>query len=451
MKLLRLVMCAAAFAIVEKMAFAEDIDIRAVQAKLAESESRLAGLQDRVKPKTANANIAGAPDAILSINKNAVVSVGGTVNTRYYYHNIRLDGEYDGDGRQVPFGRRHNYRMGDLLVSDAKLRVTVDVNEHFDAYLQVDLQSSDNVGSDNAEIYWVRWKNICNSGFGLKVGRDALVFGQEGYGVLANWTNGIGDGIGRALSWIDNGWIPLHNGWDIDRVTQITPYWEGLDGRLRVEVMFAQKVNNSLGSFGLNRTSNLYRIGPDEPDPDDPDSIVDTTSPVIWKSKNWGIGTMSARINYMPVEGLNLQASIINYHDQKPIVDIINKNNTALSLGFNWTPRFMPKMTLWGQWIHGWNVNYGDARQSNAINAGLAFAFNEQFNIFAQGDYLNSKDNSLRDSGWASYIGAQYALGYGVSLEAGWRHEAIKFFAMDSNTRRKALGDTLYAHVGFDF
>ena len=461
MKLLRLAMCVAVFAIVGKVAISEDVDVRSLQAKLADQEARLNDLQAKVNYKEANANVAGAPANVLSLRKNAVVSIGGTVNTRYFYHNVRYK---DGEGNTIA-----KVNEGNLDISDAKLEVKVDVNEHFDAYLKVDLISSasnhitatgaaafTNQHSDNAQYYWVRWKNICNSGFGVLVGRQDLVFGHgQAYGILNNWVKGPGDGYylsRNSASPAGTFGTPAHNQWDIGRVTQVTPYWEGLDGKLKIEVMFAQKADNN-GAFGsypnTNRPLNVYR---------------DANSGILsYKSRNYGLGTMSARIGYTPIAGLDLHASIVNFYDKAPArattypyagSELTSKNNTALALGFKYKPCFMPKLNIHGQWIHGWNVNYVDDLSSDVANLTVAYDFTESFNFFVQGDYLRSKygnNSSRKDTGWASYVGARYKIGYGVALEGGWRHESVKYRNALGNVNTRVKADTLYAHLGFDF
>jgi hypothetical protein len=564
-------MCVAAFAVVGKIALSEDIDVRSLQQKLAAQEARLNDLQAKVN---AGAYASGSEvEGILSANKNAVLTIGGTVNTRYYYRdgktsggdvdytnlsgatlgnpainngntfnyddtglvnatgntsiansgaNIAANGifsvaqndvvgigsifemrdvdgdligpgvRYYGDGTEVNYRQAANwgYRLpaginrsraaqGDLKVSDAKLTVKIDVNDYFDAFLKIDLQSSvgEQYSSDNAEAYWVRWKNVCNSGFGLKVGRDALVFGEGvGTGVLGDWTAGAGDGLSD-LAW--DGFAaelarPLHNGWDIGRITQITPYWESQDGKFGFEVSLFQNANKDWGRMNLGSPKTTYFDGNK------------------WKSTNYGLGSASARIRFRPVEGLLLSASVVNWHDKSAnkfggTYDTNKKDNTAVDLAFSYRPAFFNKLNIWGEWLHGWDVGNIKGIDSDAVNLGFSLDLNESWTVFVQGDYLNSRgygkavnfialddanDNVLipedsilgygygydKAKAWAAYAGLQYKLPYGVSLEAGWKYEEIKWSgnrlnrAADYKVKTAKLkGHTVYAHLGFDF
>ncbi|MDR1613567.1 MAG: hypothetical protein LBT97_12415, partial [Planctomycetota bacterium] len=66
---------------------------------------------------------------------------------------------------------------------------------------------------------------------------------------------------------------------------------------------------------------------------------------------------------------------------------------------------------------------------------------------------------------WSSYIGVKYTLPYGVNAEIGWKHEEIKWkdgayysrpndgeaLVKNKIKSTKVRGDTIYAHLGFDF
>ncbi len=465
MKFMRLAMCVAAFAVIGKVALSEDVDVRALQAKLAAQEARLADLQSRVNYNEANANYAGAPEAIVSLNKNACVTIGGNLNTRYFYRNAKIDSTYRnadptvaGDSAATEPGvykRRAKINQSDLVIADAKLYVQIDVNDYFDAFIQMDLQSSNDSKSDNAEKYYVRWKNICNSGFGVKVGRDALVFGEDqGMGILGSYTKN-GDGAFKdgqwstslatmaadygGMMWGGGSFLPAHNYWDQGRIIQVTPYWEGLDGKFKAEVSFFQeesnwsnRMNNGSVYAGTNTLSQIYTDGH------------------TYKNKNYGFGSMSARIGYMPIEGLKFSASVVNFYDKSANAFGEKKSNTAADVAISYRPAFFNRLNIWAQYMHGWNVNHWDGLDSDAISYGASFDLNESWSIFAQGDWLRSKIGDSKGEAWAAYGGIKYVLPYGVNLEAGWKHEQITW-KEGGYKFAKGKGDTAYLHLGFDF
>jgi hypothetical protein len=281
-------------------------------------------------------------------------------------------------------------------------------------------------------------------------------------GILSGGNGHLGGGYGPG--------IPIHNNWDQGRYVQITPYWEAQDGKFGAELSLYQDYGWHSQRNGIGGDS-VYLAGDK------------------WKSRNYGFGSASLRLRFRPVEGLLLSASVANFHDKSADkyiergTDTTKKDNTAIDLAFSYRPAFFNKLQVWGQWIRGWNVDNLDGINSDAINAGLAFDLNESWTIFAQGDYLNVRGfgdytNGVVRGGitnvanitfaptfgydkataWASYVGIQYKLPYGVMAELGWKHEQVtwKKNVINKSTNikvkdAKIKGDTIYAHLGFDF
>ena len=357
----------------------------------------------------------------------------------------------------------------------------VDVTDNFEAYLQLDLHNGMNNDYALPEVYYVRWKEICNTGFGLKVGRDALVFGDEGVGELGSYAAGGGDGLSEldlgmqeqfgfgipypavglnpAIKFASGGIVPLHNGWDVSGVTQVTPYWEGLDGKLSFELSFMQNVYDDtplMNTFAdVDGLGGIY-------------SRPMSNGGVKYRSRNYGFGTVAARATITPVEDFKITLSFANYRSNGEGEDYFDptnsdadtsdyfhtKNNTVYGLAFNYRPCFFNRLAVWGQWVHGNNVYFHRGMSSDAFNFGASYDFTEQLTWFVQGDYLRTKysfmDEDQKGKAWAFYTGLQYSLPYGVSLEAGWKHEQVKFTDRGVRTG-KAKANTLYAMCGFEF
>jgi hypothetical protein len=355
-------------------------------------------------------------------------------------------------------------------VSDAELYAQIDVNEYFDAFIAMDLH---NTGEDSyglAKSYYVRWKNICNTGFGLKVGRDDAPFGdpdsQVGY--LDTWAAGMGDGAGRfeIRDMADDIITPMHNGWKYEGVTQITPYWEGIDGALKVELSLFQNVWNDDGllSGSSSGASSYY----------DADGVRK------YRSKNLGVGSGSLRVQYTPLENLTFTAGVINFKsngfvagydlpsgyygpDGMRVKYVGNgwrhaANNTAVNLAFRYTPCFFERLTVWGQYLHGWNISNFKNFNAHTLNAGFSLALTDSLSWFAQGDYVRTKwtgefdfaGHKQTSNSYAFYTGLTYELPMGAVIEAGWRHEYSKW-KYNGDTMATGRADTIYANVGFEF
>ncbi len=486
MNRMRLAMCVAVFALVGGIAFSQDMDIRALQAKLAAQEARLNDLQSKMSYA---GNAGGTADNVVSLRKNGKVTIGGDINTRYYFY----DGEVKSnvDDQTVARVKEGDVKSATLRVSDAKLRVKVDVNDYFEAFIRVDLQDNNANRAFTAQEAYVRWKNVCNSGFSLLVGRTGFVFGggNEAGSVLTGYYGGDGEGqigdfnneglytrtrdvapaAGGALTteYGDNGegmfavngdgFMPSMLGYDLSRVTQITGSWATQDGRFLAEASLFQ----GLDSMRYENRSNRHNRDGDR------------------RSLNYGLGSGSVRFTWKPIEGLKLVASAANLHQNVSYTDgtstyipglrsnggkyttalagpnRASANDTAINLHAAWNPCFLPAFKIWGAYVHNWNAGWVDGLDGSVYQLGVSYNFTDKLSAFALGEYMNHKNDRATDwyksKAWASYMGVKYNVGYGVNLEAGWRHEDVKFKARSGNTHTKANLDIIYGHLGFSF
>lgn len=495
MKLMRLAVCAAVFALMGGIVLGEDV--AALQAKLAAQEARLNDLQAKMN----NVGVAScaAPEAITSLRKNATVTVGGYFNTRYYYKNSELqskialgaaptlNGVTDQATTGVPGALVAGAPMrtistmsyGDMKLGDTALEFQIDVNEYFDAYIELNFNDSDRGATGPAKNYWMRWKNLCNTGFGVLVGRDNLRFGGiQSYGFFDSFGNGTGDSAGDAFGgWGDTRWdtaggslfantggmigfgsniVPTHTIWNDARTIQVTPYWESQDGKILAELSWFQAIENAHG-VGTQNDARGRRN----------------------RSINYGFGSFSGRLTWKPIEGLTVMASAMNQHaDQKSIDELwgwngkinkynsqsawntadgfdVSENNFAANLGFEYRPCFFNRLNVFASWTHGWNEGWIKDQDSDSINYGLGIDINESLTWYATGDYLKvTSDHNVdfnKATGWAYETGLKYTLPYGVDFTAAWRHDNIKFKSRGGDTHTKYKSDMFVVHAGFSF
>ncbi len=494
----RIALCGALLAGCVGLAVAEDIDVKSLQSKIARQEALMNQLEEQVRSgassAAANASVQDCAESLVSLNKNSTVTIGGFVYNKYEYTNGKIDSIYrnaddpsQGTTDSANRIRRAEINQSDLRISHARLTLKIDVNEHVDGLVHIDLQGSNDNRSDNCHRYWLRWKNICNSGFGIKVGRDDLVFGANyATGEQASATKS-GEGAMKDSQWgasrnnIFNagrlgmgrsGIMPVHNIWDNTRITQVSPYWEGMDGKLKIETSFFQHLSNDGAPGGR---INNDRAGQAQ-------TYVDGHE---YKSRNYGFGSMSGRINYNPIEGLKFSASVMNWYDNIKYTNARDanrqaKNNTAVDFAISYTPSFINRFNVWAEYNHGWNVFGRKDVNAHTLSYGMSWKLTDKLKFFAQGDYIHTTDklwdmdsnnvayafaNDDKATYWAAYTGLRFTLPYGVVLEGGWKHEETTWkqnvglnAAGQANQRvagrqttLKGKADMLYAHLGFSF
>ncbi len=459
MKLMRLAACAVAFAVVGGMVVAEDMDIRSLQAKLAAQEARLNDLQAKMSSGSAD-----TPASILSMKKNAKVTIGGDIDTRYVYDNYKYTTYAAGVGTTT-----WEANTGDFFVDTAKVNVAAEVNENFDAFLMLNLQNTDDAAYDSnndvtglsdsaiagiAEQAWIRWKNICNSGWGVLVGRNGLVFGMgKPIGMFDAWMqddNYRSNQNGPAG--YTNDLVATHLNYGAGRITQINPYWESCDGKFRFDLSLFQSIS---------ARNESQRVG--------------VTRGIDYEDVNYGLGTGTVKLTWKPTEDWTIVGAVANFYADAENGDAFrsynraqdrvvwqdtthSKSNTALHFGVTYTPAaFCQKLTVWGQVMQEYNTGFVDDQDFFSANAGLSYAFTDKFTAFAMGDYLRSDEATLggvarfgKITGWRSYLGATYNFGNGLMGEAGWSHDHLKG-KTDGVKVAKVTGDTIYARLAFSF
>lgn len=481
MKLMRLAVCAAVFALMGGIVLGEDV--AALQAKLAAQEARLNDLQAKMN----NVGVAScaAPEAITSLRKNATVTIGGNFSARYIYGASELKSKIADPADPVnanpilaanPMRGISTKNFGAARIGDAELQFQIDVNEYFDAYINLEFEgdggNTEN-GVGQAKNYWIRWKNLCNTGFGILIGRDALKFGGiQSYGHWDSFGNGTGDASGDAFG----GWggafgandvnlfqgtdgmlgfgdsiTPTHTIWNNSRTIQVTPYWESQDGKIKAELSWFQAIQNP--GTGYEATRQDLRG----------DRI---------RSVNNGFGSFSARLGWKPIEGLNIMASVMNQKASNTSDGVwgfrglsghavnagieTNDNNFATNLAFEYRPCFFSRLNVFASWTHGWNEGWIKDQDSDSINYGLGIDLNESLTWYATGDYLRVSNDQSNDwnkaNAWAAETGFMYNLPYGVQFKAAWRHDDIKFKGKNGlGTHTKYKSDMFVVQAGFQF
>lgn len=501
------------------LATAEDADVRALQAQMAAMQAQMTNQADELRDMRAKMAYqkgmdAGAAEGVVSIKKNAKITIGGFMNTRYYSHNAKIKSKLantaaaTGSVQGLPSGgtqlentgvmrTREQFKYGDYTMADAKLDIAFQLTENIDGFIRMDLHDSYRSRglSGIAENWWIRWKNICNTGFGIKVGIDEVVFGApQEFGNLDNWsrdpwtmtTNAAGNSQYIWASTPGNGgystmgdgmfsngtMLPTHTANKMLHTTQATMFWESADEKFLAEASLMQGVDR-WGAIGdYNENDDRWNSG---------SSDVDR-----WRSVNYGLGSGSVRLTWKPIEGLRLQASAMNRYTgsdrgnwvmrgydrqenwaagqttaQKMVYYGVEttSNNPATNLAFRWDPCFAPKLTFWGTWTHGWNENWVKDLDSDTATVGMAWRFMPRFYWMASGEYIRAKNKQSdvwnKATGWNFWTAIHYDFDYGVSLELGWRHEAIDYKGRGgtefAGTHTKYRQNLFYGHFGFSF
>lgn len=443
----------AVFALVGGIAFSEDLDVRALQAKLAAQEARLNDLQAKMNSRGGNA---GTADDVVSLRKNAKVVIGGDFNARIYHYEGKIKEDL-GAG----FVTTSKLQATDHRVNDVKLRVKVDVNDYFEAYFRFDFRSGESPTTrhdDNwkqAQTAYVRWKNLCNSGFSILVGRNDLVFaGGAQHG--ATWSGFYGGAGESSINKLSGNIVAGHVGFDHSRTNQITGAWENPDGTFKAELSYFQAVDKE--GQGDNRYTYSTVAGG-----------VTTYHSNKTKSINQGFGSGSTRLTWKPIEGLTIVGSAINMHNDTDYNGYGSSgfevaNHTAVDAMIAYEPSFLPGFKVWGMFGYDWNAGWIDNVDVDKYQIGMSYRFNK-LHLYTFGEYMRSDNfgftsnglgasrvygDGLKTKAWAGQVGFKYFVGYGVDFDLGYRYEKHES-KFQGYKYAKADLHSVHARLNFNF
>ncbi len=424
------------------------------------------------------------PDRLLSIRKNASVTVGGEMRTDYIGSRGNfVDPSPPPPGIAAPPGAPAKSSVGDLKLTTTKIAVDARIHNRWRARIEMNLNGYEGVnrprwtrnpntpGNPPTAEYPAReWRDYLgeaylemlkngHSGFGFKIGAFKPSFGLQTRPDL----------IGR--SYLD---AP-----DLLESHLMDPLAYANGVRLPHASRFLEPVFAATASYEMrdivrfeagifqDRYDFPRRAGPDS------DRTVRSDSP---PPRSWQLG-----FSILPLEGWELSATFrnrysrsrgIRYWADSPYRWDFRSNSASGGGDPSWDPiqaqwvdggagpgfgsrrnaqDFIvglaveipnTKLAVQLEYAHGWNQGFNEYLHSDDVNLGLSYRLTPFLTLFGQGEYLRVKDRSWMaetGGGWARdsrtnrlyrvLLGAEYEVFRGLTLEAGWQYE---YWGIDS-------------------
>jgi len=447
---------------------------------MADDSAQIADLQTRIASlETAQMAPAGAGDceSLTSLNKKGQVKLGGEV---------ALDIIVYGKNRTSDTADIRNTTFQDTW---AKLNMRVDAGT--DTYLFVQLHLRNGLFPDElVEQLKFVWENVKGSKWTVSLGKDEILFGSHKrmlvldpyvYGGTSSSILAFSPNVEPDVStWagVSNGQNDYGDGdalldYSFSRQPNLIsgPFWPGIIREkysIQGKYQFTDKVavsgsifQNAAGSvLGYNwfDTANLVRDGRDYRARDN-----------IFQS--YALQLTAKNL----VEGLNLQASYVNLHDEVYASDgpwqidelygvnpddlpdrlwdaledngvtddfpeglaTVDPNTRALSVGGDYT---MDKLTIYGEYMYGWDLNHLDGLSGHVAQLGAAYAITDKVSLIGEVGYVYLVNKCYKTfdeiDGYSTFkfheslmsasLGASYTCDNGIQFLLQYMHEWYK-------------------------
>lgn len=470
--------------------------------ELADLQARIATLEAKLMAPSGG----GDAESLTSMKKKGAIKIGGTAEVSAGVASIEEAGQDDDDITDT------------IQEIEFSLKMRVDMSP--DAYLYVKLDCEDTAADGDLveELNYV-WKNVRGSNLTVVLGKDEVFFGQDKSFL---WSEGYSHGNESIIS--GGGLSGLADDYTMqNEVNDINSIFDGNGFLAAVAPGTPQDQNSYAASTITNHVNNLnaskvltndefrnitnseniyagssimgapwqgerdnrvqlglqYKIGEIAKLEA---SIFKNSDGFIDDSDRDNFESYALRASVYPVEGLTLQASFINQHDDlmggqnttgaggnagieidqvNPLASLAmiremdervragamsaqdfiymttvyeaeqNPNVRALSLGFDYvTP--CAKWEFYAEYIHTWNAANLTDVDTDSLDIGISYAMTEKLLLAGQFGWANI-DNDLFDnfnSGldidedlFKLSLGAVYTTDYGVNFIFEWMHE----------------------------
>ncbi len=378
MKVLRWgVSAAIALLFVTVNAKAGDDEIEEMKKKMAEMNQEMQEMRRSMDAERAMAG-GGAPEALMGKAKKGTIKIGGDVQTGYSWQAVE-----DRHGREDPgFASKARSHDSGWRNNGMSLKFNIYFTDDVSGYIKLDLDDNgmdaDGYGgNDIVEEAWAKWKNICNTGVDLKVGKMEVPYGMDEAGG-SHGTDGFSHGGGGTDLWSN-----IHSG--IHAIGEE-------DNQYGAQLSYGWK---DLLKFDFAVFSDAHGTAWDG------------------QANDSGFESMCGTITYTPIEGLHLETGAIRLEDRSEGQQFaynadanvnspsgtgtpVGYGQNATSVAYEWSVggkyKFKPiPMMIHAEYLRTWNPGNLKGAVANTITAGIDYDITEKLGMSLRYDWENTE------------------------------------------------------------
>lgn len=393
-----------------------------MREEIADLRAKVAALETTQMAPAAG----GDCQSLTSMKKRGMITIGGDVETAIIVANMDDRATVDG-------GQDDEVDSTNFTTTDADLNFKVAANACMGLVLKLDVDDAwdapDGAGIDQddflEEVYFY-FKNVMQSPWGINFGKKEVPFGQDkDLLILPGLFNTSGHFIAYNQMLKDYSAEPNVGGATPHMTPDGLTFWPvEQDNRFMVESTYAYKDLLTLEMAVFQDSRGMHEDRMD-------DHLL--------------MESYAMRVKVMPLEGLTLQASYMNQHNDSGDDDTIehngiskiengNDNVKSLSLGVDYKLKSLP-LELFAEYAYGWDGMNNEEYDCHALQIGGAYGVTEAVDLIMTGNWVDidqddnvgatdtERDNDL----YSVQIGVQYKLEQNITLSMEYQHDWYDF------------------------
>lgn len=427
-------------------------DSASLRAELADLKAKVAGMESAEDGcsscgscgKTGGNCTSCGANCLTSMKGNGNITIGGNVHVDLLFVHGESNQSRNINGADDDY-RRTLFNAGSDAVSDASnLNLKVNAADNMYFTITLELNNQENGSNDILQDLYFTWEGVKGSNWDVNIGEKAVDYGMNKYvGIVPTFNDGgaylLAEGFGGpsgATAGNTSGGIGVQN------ATVFTT--QGLWSTSNTEVYQIEAIYHycDLANFYFTLFQNNAGVFEDR------------------SNDNLGFESWAVKAEVMPLEGLTLQASLENWHNESVKKTASrDEDSLNLSVGFDYDFQCLP-LNIWSEYQHGYDAFYTNQSDIDIWSIGATYGFSEclagtlMFDWANVDDPLQSGPNNLRNVTDEDYyqivVNGTYTFDNGVYFMAEYAYswfDAERTGAGDLESNASLIG----FRVGLDF
>ena len=372
--------------------------------------------------KVVGAPASGDAESLTSLKKKGAVKIGGEVVIDTIWSH-RDDGDPDGNGVMTDAEDGDRVDSTNFNTYDAYLEVDVEMAPDATLNVLLDLDDFNDGSADNGDLLeecYFQWDNKFGGAWSFGMGKKGVDYGScNTVGITTSMQE---DGN---CAWLSDREKAGGGSSNAHTTVGSNSFGAAATGPTDLFVFDAAvKVKDMLRFYGA-----VFQAD---------DGMNEDRS-----NDHLGFQSYAGKIDFTPVEGLTLSASVINYHNDSMgdgdtrflAGEIANlgqatsdQTATAWYAEYDLEPKYKVPLLLFTQYQHAWDVNYNDDTSADIFSLQAIYGLTEKLDLGVMGEYAHIDDATMfnDEDYWLTAVNLTYTTSYDLSFGVEYAYAAYE-------------------------